>query len=562
MQLRAGEQVNHYTLLEPLGKGGQGSVWKVVDPRSGGVVRALKIVFLAETGAAGFDRARREARILASAKHPAIVTCHSMFEEPRDGIVGLVMDLVEGQTLAEAVDAGRLDHRRQVAVLAQVADALAYIHGAGLVHRDLKPENLLLTGGFWDDANRPGTVKLVDFGIAASAKNTTKLTTPGSVIGTLPYLAPELLDPATWGRGEGPVRDVFAFGVLASWLLLNKHPTGLRFDAAAIDFARAYKAADAGLVPWPPAGFEGRWGEVVRECLTLSPSARPLNGAAILEILRTGAPLKRSSWDSVAGPTSPHRPPAPSTEPVAPITAAMTTPVRPSSVPRTITDARPPPPSQTAPPRSRGWLSALLLVLLGALLSAVAFIYFNPPPANPAPPSSSVAMPLPTSPSPSGAQVPLNQAIPACRNPILAFDARSTRFECPMCDGKAPPLPSRDWQMRLFGVSGPPSILDRGKKICAQVPGKTADCAHFTELPDKTGAAGRIPVSTADLNNENIYFTIRDESNTVLAKGYGRRRSDTPRFLSSGLCAGFTLYLFDDDGTNTDVVITVFLDAQ
>src|SRR5690349_18258385 len=103
MQIRPGDRVNHYTLLEPLGEGGQGAVWKVVDPRDGGVVRALKLVALAETGPAGFERARREARILAAARHPALVSCHSLFEEPRDGLVGLVMDLVQGRTLADAI---------------------------------------------------------------------------------------------------------------------------------------------------------------------------------------------------------------------------------------------------------------------------------------------------------------------------------------------------------------------------------------------------------------------------------------------------------------------------
>lgn len=288
MQLRPGDRINHYTLLEALGEGGQGSVWKVVDPRDGGLVRALKLISLAETGPAAFERARLEATILASASHPALVTCHSLFEEPRDGVVGLVMDLVQGGSLADALEARRLDSGHSRAVLAQLADVLAYVHGAGLVHRDLKPENVLLTDGFWEDRNRLGTVKLVDFGIAALTDNAMQLTAPGAVIGTLPYLAPELVNPATWGKGEGPSRDVFAFGVLAGRLVLDRHPTGLGFDADIIDYVRAYKAAEVGRIAWPPPGLEGSVAAVAA-CLALRPADRPANGAALVARLREGA---------------------------------------------------------------------------------------------------------------------------------------------------------------------------------------------------------------------------------------------------------------------------------
>ena len=103
-----------------------------------------------------------------------------------------------------------------------------------------------------------------------------------------------MVDPATWGRVEGAPRDVFAFGVLACRLLLGGHPTGLRFDAEVIDFARAYKAvAQAGRIDWPPGGIEERaWGPVVRACLALRPSDRLTDGAALVEMLRTGTPSK------------------------------------------------------------------------------------------------------------------------------------------------------------------------------------------------------------------------------------------------------------------------------
>lgn len=559
MQLRAGIEINHYRLLEPLGKGGQGTVWKVIDPRGGGVERALKIVFLADKSAAAFDRARREARILAKAKHPALVTCHSMFEEPHDGIVGLVMDLVTGQSLADAVDGRHLDRGQHLAVLAQVAEALAYIHNAGLVHRDLKPENLLLSDEFSKDPNVLGTVKLVDFGIAASATNDTNLTTPGTIMGTLPYLAPELLDPSTWGRDQGPALDVFAFGVLASKLLLQKHPTGLGFDATAIDYARAYKAAEAGRIAWPPAGFEGRWGAVVRACLALKPTERPANGAAVLELLRMGVPPRRSSLSDSFGPTSPHRAPRTSTEPMLMPTVTRTAPMPgPPSIPqKAMADARAG--VARAPSRSQRALPALLLVLLGALLSAALFIQFAPYLNNRASQSPSAtaatAAPAPT-PSPKAVRAAAEVATLACRRSNRPFNAQATRFECPVCEGEPAPLPPRGWQMRINGVTGPtpmprPSLE---KTICAQVSGSKELCVPFTKLPDVTGAAGRLPVTTADIDGGRLYVSIRDERGFV-AQGFAHRRPDTTRFLASALCSGFVLYLDDPQ-----VTISVFLD--
>src|SRR6185437_2426479 len=141
--------IDHYTLVKPLGEGGQGSVWQVVDPRDGGVTRALKLVRVEQTGQAGFARARREAKILAAARHPAIVRCHGFFEELGAGVVGLVMDLVPGPSLADAAGEGRLDREHAVAALEHIAAALAYLHGAGIVHRDLKPDNVLLAEPFW-----------------------------------------------------------------------------------------------------------------------------------------------------------------------------------------------------------------------------------------------------------------------------------------------------------------------------------------------------------------------------------------------------------------------------
>lgn len=99
MELRAGDRIDRYTLLRPLGKGGQGSVWQVVDPLDEGSLRALKIVQLADAGQAAFVRARREAKILAHLTHPSLCACYGLFEDLDRGLVGVVLDLVQGRSL-------------------------------------------------------------------------------------------------------------------------------------------------------------------------------------------------------------------------------------------------------------------------------------------------------------------------------------------------------------------------------------------------------------------------------------------------------------------------------
>lgn len=533
MQFRVGDRINHYTLIEPLGEGGQGSVWKVVDPRDGGIFRALKLVSLFGAGPAAFERVVREARILAGAAHPALVTCHSFFEEPREGVVGLLMDLVPGRSLAEAMETRGLDRAQSVALLAQVAEALAYLHGQGLVHRDLKPANLVLTEDFWENPTRPSAVKLVDFGIAASADDAAQLTTPGTVIGTLPYLAPELVDPATWGRSAGPPRDVFALGVLACQLLIYKHPTGLGFGASMIDFARAYKAAEAGNIPWPPPGLDGRWGVTVNACLALRPADRPENGGAVLEMLRTGLSSRRGPRPGTSRATSLHSAPsydAPTelaqapyssrTEPMGPLPPSMRT-VEAPPLHEALT-------REPARPASKLWM--VLLLLAGGIGVAMALAFLR----------GSFA------------------ESPPCHRASFPFDPQVTRFECPECVGEPGPVPARNWQMRFGDFSGPTISPTPTMKICAQVTGGPSVCAPRSMLPDFTGAAHRLPMTTNDIDGGHIYFSIR-EGTRILAKGYGRRDPSTTGYLATALCVGFVLYL--DDPANP-VKITVFLDER
>lgn len=110
--------------------------------------------------------------------------------------------------------------------------------------------------------------------------------------------------------------------------------------------------------------------------------------------------------------------------------------------------------------------------------------------------------------------------------------------------------------MRISGVTSTTIGLEPDKKICAQVSGGPALCVPFSKLPDKTGSAGRLAVSTEDLDRGRIYMSIRDAKGAILAQGFAHRRPGTTKFLASGLCAGFLLVLDEPP-----VSVTVYLDA-
>ena len=180
------QELGPFTLHELLGIGGAAQVWRATDRR---VPRTVALKLLDETLVRDEQaRARflREARHAAALEHPHLVPIYDYGEA--DGRLFLSMRPVEGGNLAETIAEGPLPARRAVAVLAQVADALAEVHRHGLVHRDVKPSNILLDT---DPAGRDHAY-LADFGLArAAAEDVTEVTARGAVLGTSPYLAPE-----------------------------------------------------------------------------------------------------------------------------------------------------------------------------------------------------------------------------------------------------------------------------------------------------------------------------------------------------------------------------------
>jgi serine/threonine protein kinase len=204
--------VDRYRLMTLLGSGGTGQVWRARDEALERDV-AVKVVSRLAADAAMAERFTCEARSAARLSHPGIVAIFD-FGEVADGRLFLVMELVEGRSLAQVLrEDGRLPTERGAAVGAQVACALAAAHERGVIHRDIKPANLLI--------GRDGTVKVADFGLAMLAEgNTTALTTTGVFVGTASYTAPE----RAMGQRGTAASDLYSLGCVLYEALSGRPP--------------------------------------------------------------------------------------------------------------------------------------------------------------------------------------------------------------------------------------------------------------------------------------------------------------------------------------------------
>jgi hypothetical protein len=215
-----GTRLAGYTIIDKLGEGGMGEVWRAHDEQLGRTV-AIKVLPVDLSGDPG-RRARfeHEARALAALNHPNIVSVFGSGEH--EGRLFIVSELVEGESLRVLIDRGRIPFRKLIGIAVQIAEAMAAAHAAGIVHRDLKPENIMLTPD--------GRVKVLDFGLAkktgriteeaapSNATATLALSTPGLILGTAGYMSPEQV------RGE-PVdsrSDIFSFGAILYELATGK----------------------------------------------------------------------------------------------------------------------------------------------------------------------------------------------------------------------------------------------------------------------------------------------------------------------------------------------------
>ncbi len=268
--------VLHYRVIEKIGEGGMGTVFKAEDQRLARVVAIKRLASAHGEAETARIRLVREARAASALNHPNIVTVHAIEEEGGEAFI--VMEHLEGETLAALTARGPLEPSRVSAFGAAIADALACAHAAGLVHRDVKPANLILTSR--------GVIKLMDFGIAKQdGGELPALTADELIVGTAPYMSPEQL------RGE-PLdgrSDVFALGCV-----LYEAATGRRaFPASGLPAVVQQIMASSPtpprtLVPTVPPALEA----IIMRALAKDPASR-FTAAAMAEALRAGVTSDR-----------------------------------------------------------------------------------------------------------------------------------------------------------------------------------------------------------------------------------------------------------------------------
>ncbi len=207
--LKAGDRIGDWIIESPLGEGGMGAVFRVHSALSERVDAALKVM---KPSLEPDARARfvREAEALSALRHPAIVRVMAFSEDTRRGLLYLVMELAEGETLKRRLERGPMTLPEALATFVPLAGGLEHAHAEGISHRDLKPSNIILT---------PDGPLLVDFGIAAAAQSG-DLTGKGH-LGTLSYLPPEVFRGE---RAEPRGIDVYGLGLLLNEALTGVHP--------------------------------------------------------------------------------------------------------------------------------------------------------------------------------------------------------------------------------------------------------------------------------------------------------------------------------------------------
>ncbi len=273
-----------YSLEREIGRGGMGTVWLAVDEVLGRPVALKQIGLVAHGESTDLARAEREARLAARLDHPNVVSVFNLAVDPDTGAWWLVMEYVEGTTLADLVqDRGSLSPDEAVPLLRQVADALVAAHAAGIVHRDVKPSNILVDGR--------GRAKLTDFGIARGATDPS-LTQTGLVTGSPAYLPPEV---AAGERGDEAV-DVWALGATAYYALSGRPPYDLGGNVLGALYRIVHEEP-------PRLADAGRLGPLLEGTMTKDP-ARRWSMAQVRDFLADGtrplAPVPAASPAPVA----------------------------------------------------------------------------------------------------------------------------------------------------------------------------------------------------------------------------------------------------------------------
>lgn len=262
MGIEVGTRIGTYRVTALIGKGGMGAVYRATDDRLKRDV-AIKVLSEVASNRSFTERFEREARLLASINHPHIGAIYGV--EDIDGAQALVLELIEGQTLAARLRHGALPPAIAIEFAKQIADALAAAHEKGIIHRDLKPGNIVV--------NANNQLKVLDFGLAKSIARTTDdvtrtatLTHEGAVMGTAAYMSPE----QARGLDVDEQADIWSFGCVLFEMISGRRP----FEGQTTsDLIAAILKTDP---DWSaiPTGTPARIVRVIRRCLEKDPKRR------------------------------------------------------------------------------------------------------------------------------------------------------------------------------------------------------------------------------------------------------------------------------------------------
>jgi len=379
--------IGRYEIVEELGRGAMGSVFKAKDPAVGRIVALKTIHTTALEGAQSEEyrtRFYREARASGVLAHPGIVPVFDVGED--QGAPFLVMEFVEGRTLAEAIKKGeRFTLDRVCEIGQQIAEALGYAHRQGVIHRDIKPANILMTSKEVYGSERP---RITDFGIAKLASS--DITTTGQLLGTPSFMPPEQF---TGSPIDGRA-DLFSLGVILYSLATGEQP----FPGETMT-AVSYKVVYT--EPVPPAklnpAIPGRIEAVILKCLAKSPADRYQTGEELAQDLAAvrmsavtsamqSSPLMPSAMgsDATLGPNAVSASLRPGPVVTADKSGARQAPILPAAKPAT--------------PKKFETVFAVALLSVAGLGAAIAggwYWYAHRKPSTPPPPPQALTIPVP-----------------------------------------------------------------------------------------------------------------------------------------------------------------------
>ncbi|MCI0602800.1 protein kinase [bacterium] len=294
--LEPGEKILHYQILDAIGEGGMGEVYKAQDLKLGRIVAIKALPLAISNDEQARRRFMREAQSASRLNHPGIVTIHAI-EEVED-FQFIVMEYVEGESLGIVLERGPLPLSRLIAIGSQAAEALGAAHAAGLIHRDIKPANIMIT--------TQDKLKILDFGLAkpislsefsvASRVNpepleTTELTSGGAVLGTVSYMSPE----QTRGETLDARTDIFSLGCVLYQAATCKKPFG---GASIIATMNEIETSDPSSPSSIQAGLPKEFDDIIAQCLAKDRTLRTLSAQQLAEdlkkLLLSGTPAQQS----------------------------------------------------------------------------------------------------------------------------------------------------------------------------------------------------------------------------------------------------------------------------